>query len=351
VYANDNSSIIVSANVVNDGPVSFFPFFHYWRYFLAGGLCASISHGISVPFDVIKTRIQLQPKSSSSSSSPSSSLSWMDMSKSIVNGEGAMMLFQGFGPTVFGYFLHGALKYGFYEVFKPIVSSSLSSLEFDLGSSLNLFIFVISGALAELIGSLLLAPFESLRIRLVAQPDFAKRYGILGFLVKIVKNEGLLALFLSLPVMLTRNVPYTMVQLSTFELLTKTIYSNMGDIGLTPEAASASDLKFVITAFSALVAAFFSTIASQPGDTLLSIVNKESRLRGLDLGLGLVNPNPPDPPSPLSIISTSIQELGLGGLYRGTRARMLHIAVMLVIQLVTYDYIKCLLGIAVTGAK
>lgn len=308
---------------------------HYWRYFLAGGLCASISHGISVPFDVIKTRIQLQK-----SSSTLKSKSWLDMGKSIIEDEGASMLFQGFGPTISGYFLHGSLKYGFYEVFKPIVSEFLVTSNVQLGSSLSLCIFVISGALAELIGSFLLAPFESLRIRLVAKPDFAN--GLVSCFTKIVSTEGLIALFLGLPVMLMRNVPYTMVQLSTFELLTKSIYSNIGQIGITAEHVA--DYKIVITAFAALVAAFFSTIASQPGDTLFAIVNKESRIKvtepndetmlqaATDTGL-------------FSILSGSIQDLGLVGLYKGTIARMIHIATMLVIQLVVYDYIKLTLGI------
>ena len=28
------------------------------RYFLAGGICCSFSHGVAVPFDVVKTRLQ-----------------------------------------------------------------------------------------------------------------------------------------------------------------------------------------------------------------------------------------------------------------------------------------------------
>jgi solute carrier family 25 phosphate transporter 3 len=253
------------------------------------------------------------------------------------------MLFQGMGPTVSGYFLHGSLKYGFYEVFKPMVSEYIIASNIELGSSLNLCIFVISGALAELISSIVLAPFESLRIRLVAKPGFAD--GLVSCCVKIINTEGLIALFLGLPAMLTRNVPYTMVQLSTFELLTKSIYSTMEQNGVD----NISDFKFVITASSALVAAFFSTIASQPGDTLLSIVNKESRIK---IGTSeddkvLVTPSS----NVFSVLKSSIEELGLGGLYVGTKARMLHIAVMLVTQLVVYDYIKLSLGIAVTGSK
>ena len=33
-------------------------FDHYARYFLAGGICASFSHGVAIPFDVVKTRLQ-----------------------------------------------------------------------------------------------------------------------------------------------------------------------------------------------------------------------------------------------------------------------------------------------------
>ena len=33
-----------------------------YRYFVAGGTCAAISHGITTPIDVVKTRIQADPK-------------------------------------------------------------------------------------------------------------------------------------------------------------------------------------------------------------------------------------------------------------------------------------------------
>ena len=32
-----------------------------YRYFVAGGTCAAISHGVTTPIDVVKTRIQANP--------------------------------------------------------------------------------------------------------------------------------------------------------------------------------------------------------------------------------------------------------------------------------------------------
>ena len=36
-----------------------------YRYFVAGGTCAAFSHGITTPIDVVKTKIQSNPKVSS----------------------------------------------------------------------------------------------------------------------------------------------------------------------------------------------------------------------------------------------------------------------------------------------
>ena len=33
-----------------------------WRYFVAGGICAATSHGITTPIDVVKTKMQTSPE-------------------------------------------------------------------------------------------------------------------------------------------------------------------------------------------------------------------------------------------------------------------------------------------------
>lgn len=83
-----------------------------WRYFLAGGLCAATSHGLTTPIDVVKTKMQQMPEKYNKGV--------INAARSIVATEGAGFLLAGLAPTVVGYGIEGALKFGFYETFKKV---------------------------------------------------------------------------------------------------------------------------------------------------------------------------------------------------------------------------------------
>ena len=70
------------------------------RYFLAGGLCASISHALACPIDVVKTRQQTVPEYRD--------LSLLDGLTRCASDEGPAALLTGVGPTIVGYGLEGA---------------------------------------------------------------------------------------------------------------------------------------------------------------------------------------------------------------------------------------------------
>lgn len=72
-------------------------------YFVAGGICAAISHTAAVPLDVIKTRIQCAPPGVEYGGT------W-DALVRIIRSEGARVLFCGAGATLVGYALQGSLK-------------------------------------------------------------------------------------------------------------------------------------------------------------------------------------------------------------------------------------------------
>lgn len=57
----------------------------YWRYFLSGAISASFAHLVTVPFDVVKTKIQLEKDT----------IGIIDMGKKIIDDEGPKGLLSG----------------------------------------------------------------------------------------------------------------------------------------------------------------------------------------------------------------------------------------------------------------
>lgn len=151
-----------------------------WRYFAAGGISAATSHGITTPVDVVKTKMQLNPSKYGTNILKATNM--------LVKEEGVGFLAQGLAPTVVGYgiegklsfityftfhffrvlqilnrfyrcyircfsyiYIHcfiytGAMKFGFYELFKPIFAQLTPSqfMNFLLAS-------VVAGAVASVV--------------------------------------------------------------------------------------------------------------------------------------------------------------------------------------------------------
>lgn len=163
------------------------------RYFVAGGTCAAFSHGITTPIDVVKTRIQADPKKYSKGI--------IAATKSIIETEGASALLSGLGPTVVGYGVEGAMKFGVYEVSKPILKGMLSTAS----KNRDALAFILASVFAGAIAALLLCPMESLRIKQVTDKSFADD-SILTGIPKLVAQDGVLSLFGGVLAMLSKQV-------------------------------------------------------------------------------------------------------------------------------------------------
>jgi hypothetical protein len=217
-------------------PTFFHPPTTSWKYFVSGGLSACFSHAITVPFDVVKTKMQTSPKLAQ--------CNLPNAVASIVKDEGlgvlltgnlipqclklisSLVVVIGLLPTSSGFFIHGSLKYGLYELFKPAVKLWLLS---EGIAADKMVIFMLASMAAEMIGSLSLSPFETTRIRLVAEPAFASSAADCAR--KITGSQGLGGLYVSLPPLLLKNVPYTVLQLSSFEFFSSFIYSYLAAQG------------------------------------------------------------------------------------------------------------------------
>jgi len=169
------------------------------RYFVSGGLCAAASHGITTPMDVIKTKLQSSPWQYKGQSLPQAAAS-------IIQQEGPQCLLQGLAPTVVGYGLEGALKFGLYESLKPTIVSMLVAWTSTGTEDMQTQAFLLASIAAGAVASIVLCPMEQTRIRMVTDPQFAD--GFVGGIARLAQEEGPSAIFYGFPAMLSKQVPY-----------------------------------------------------------------------------------------------------------------------------------------------
>jgi solute carrier family 25 phosphate transporter 3 len=294
-----------------------------WRYFLAGGICAAVSHAITTPIDVVKTRKQVD--------STLRNCTFVEATSKIIKEEGLHSLSAGLGPTIVGYLFEGSLKFGIYEILKPAIGRFLATfaqatnLAFVQSKAIN---FILCGTASGVAASAMLCPMEAIRIRQVAEPYFAPGGWVQAGL-KMLKNEGFTGLWKGMTPMLYKQVPYTVTKNVSFDFLTNFSYMALRNAGYAMNHVQA----VLVPLLSAFMASILSCISSQPGDMLLSLVNAHE---------GDMNAN-----DFLKQISRS--KRGLRGLFVGTNERFLHVGMIVTIQLMIYDAVKRFVGIAATG--
>jgi len=283
----------------------------YLRFGFAGALCCSITHTAVVPMDVVKTRMQTEAGRYKS---------MVHGFRTIVAEEGAGMLMKGAGPTFVGYFLQGAMKFGFNEFFKKKFMAAAG----ENAQQYRVPIWLGASACAEVIADMFLCPLEATRIRLVAQPTFAK--GLLDGFGKILAQEGPLSFYRGLPPLLLKQVPYTMAKFSVFEATSEAVYKVV--LQKKPDELS-SGTRLTVSLGSGLVAGVAAAIISQPADTVLSKINQEKGDAGM-----------------IRSIANICKRLGPSGLFLGMGARAVMVGTITAGQFFIYDYCKLAMGVA-----
>lgn len=88
-------------------------------------------------------------------------------------------------PTLLGYSVQGACKFGFYEFFKKAYSDISGP---ENAAKYKTLIYLAGSASAELIADIALCPFEAVKVRVQTNPGFAKGFSD-GF-PKFINAEG-----------------------------------------------------------------------------------------------------------------------------------------------------------------
>lgn len=265
----------------------------------AGSLAACFTHFIMVPLDVLKTRMQLD-KVAYPNTGTAFRILWAR--------EGWRGLTLGLGPTNWGYLTQGSFKYGLYEIFKGALPGMVGQQTAERAA---FWLYLGAGMGAEAVADVFLTPFEAVRIRLVADPTYAR--GTWNGIRRVIQQDGLRGLYRGFVPLLMKQVPYTAVKLATFEMVEEVLYDH-----LPPREQLSSSQQLAITTISGFVGGVASAIVSHPADTLLTRVNNG---QGMSLWKALQGTN----------------------IWAGLVPRMGMVGVLAALQLLTYDATKVLI--------
>ncbi|GAA5915435.1 hypothetical protein JCM8208_002111 [Rhodotorula glutinis] len=314
--AQAKDSAAKTASKAAPGKIELYSSKYYYTCALGGAVACGATHGFVTPLDLVKCRKQVDKNLYKSN---------MDGWKKIHAEGGVRGLYTGFTPTLIGYSMQGAAKYGFYEFFKKTYS--------DMAGPENAVkykdaIFLAGSASAEFLADMALVPMETVKVRIQTTfPPFAT--GAVSGLQKVVATEGAGALFKSLPSLWGRQIPYTMMKFWSFEATVAAIYNAIGK----PKETYNKLEQLGVSATAGYIAGVFCAVVSHPADTMVSKLNAPVKP-------GQVKPS----------VGSIYSEIGFGGLWAGLGTRIFMIGTLTALQWLIYDSFKVYMGLPTTGA-
>lgn len=232
---------------------------NYVQFLASGGLCATLTHGMLTPVDVVKTRLQLEPAGSKAT--------MLSMARSIVARDGPTGLLAGFGPTAVGSLIQGGTKFCGYEYFKKLALDTVGDM--PTAQKFRQPIYMGCASAAEVVASTLLTPLEAARIRLVSQKGYAR--GLVGAVSRMWAEEGMRGFYAGYAPILCKQVPFTIGQFYTNEMAHSFVKTSVSPETL---ASYGKTGEVTVQLGCGIVAGVAAAVLSHPADTLLSKINK-----------------------------------------------------------------------------
>ncbi|KAL9244908.1 hypothetical protein vseg_018623 [Gypsophila vaccaria] len=274
---------------------------------LGGMLSAGTTHLAITPLDVLKVNMQVNPIKYNSISSGFTVL-WSE--------HGASGLWRGWSGKFFGYGIQGGFKFGLYEYFKKLYSDVLVTKNKST-------IYFLSGASAQVFADVALCPFESIKVRVQTQNNFAR--GLVDGFPKVYRAEGFSGFYKGLFPLWSRNLPFSMVMFTTFEHSVDLIYRNI----IKQEKEDCTRLQQLgVTCLAGYAAGAVGTVISNPADVIVSsLYNKKAD----------------------SVIQ-AVKKIGVLNLFtRSLPVRIALVGPVVTMQWFFYDTIKVLSGLPASG--
>ena len=131
---------------------------------------------------------------------------------------GTKALARGWAPTLIGYSMQGACKFGFYEMFKNFYGNLMGE---EAAYNYMTGLYLIASASAEFFADIALCPMEAVKVR-VQTSDYAST--LRECFPKMKAEEGTGTFFKGLKPLWMRQIPYTMMKFACFEKTVVALY-------------------------------------------------------------------------------------------------------------------------------
>ena len=240
----------------------------------------------------------------------------------IWNDDGLEGFVQGWVPTFVGYFTWGGVSYALTEFIRRTLTDlmGIDAVRYEVP------IILTASALGAIVGSFILCPFESVRIRSVSQKDFAP--DIVQVARKMINEEGVLSLFAAIPGFLAKEIPFAMAKFTVFDLSTAWLYNQF------PAAKEDLQLSLLVTLLGGTVGGLCAAVVSNPADATISTMKRAKSDQGA-----------------WSVALMIVQKDGFAALFRGLPLRMIFVALSVSLQFLIYDSVRFALGIGSDDLK
>lgn len=300
-----------SKTVTPASPIELFSSSYYAACAFGGVLSCGLTHTAVTPLDVVKCNMQTDPVKYPSIPKGFSTV-WREA--------GLAGITRGWLPTLVGYSMQGACKFGFYEYFKKTYTDLFDK---ETAVKYQTVIYLAGSASAEFIADIALCPMEAVKVKVQTDHGFAK--GLSDGFPRFVALEGYGGLFKGIGPLWGRQIPYTMMKFACFENVVQMLYAY---IVPKPKSQCSKPEQLGVSFLAGYIAGVFCAVVSHPADNLVSKLNQKKGIT----------------------ISEIVQEMGWWQLFtRGISLRIVMIGTLTGLQWGIYDAFKVAVGLPTTG--
>ena len=161
----------------------------FYKHMLAGSAAGVAEHAFMFPLDTIRTNLQ---------ASSSRTLSISGTFQALYRDAGLLRMWKGVSSVIMGCVPAHAAFFSIYEYSKR-------SLKIEMDSHLYFFSTFFTGAVATVAHDMIMTPMDVIKQRI----QLSGRIGPICMGRKLIREEGVISLYRSLPVTMLMNIPFS----------------------------------------------------------------------------------------------------------------------------------------------